>query len=389
MFLDMRKLRFILLFISILTAVSMHSQTEIIMEKEGGVFKVPCKINGLRLKFIFDTGASNVCLSENIALMMLENDYLKPEDIQGSSQSIVADGRIVNNTKVLIRKIEIGDKILENIEAVIIHNQQAPLLLGQSAIKRLGKYSISGNKLIFGTTQTVKSQPSSSQELTLKDVFLLKSEADEFYNNNAFEIAEEKYEKLLQYRFDGLKSYMLTDIKFNLADCYYYNEKTEKSLSMFLSIEDNVKSFDDDKKGTYYFQIMRCYWLLNDYNNTIKYAKFSIYYNERWSENYISSFYILASTYYNNGNGTAATYELKNVISEYLQFLEINATDCWNKKYKDDTLAILYSYLAAFSSDNDIEKYSIISAAWGNKDAVEMCKEIDVDYNKKPYKYEY
>lgn len=359
------------------------------MEKEGGVYRIPCKINGLRLKLIFDTGASNVCLSESVALMMLENDYLKTDDIQGISSSQVADGRIVNNTKIILRKIEIGDRVLENVEAVVIHNQTAPLLLGQSAIKRLGKYSISGNKLIFGTNQIVKPTQDNSQNISIKEYFALKTDADRAFRDEAYEIAEEKYEKLIQNSKGEFLTLGLPDIKFNLAECYYYNEKVEKSLALFLSIEGDIKFFDYAKIGLYYYQVMRCYWLLNDYKNTVKYSRFSIYYNERWSNNFISSYYILASTYYNNGNGLSATHELKKVILEYLQFLDINPNDCWDKNYKDKTLALLYEYLAVFSSDNNIEKYYIISAAWGNKDAIEACKDLGVDYNKKPYKYEY
>ena len=37
-------------------------QTVIYMEKEGGVYSVPCKVNGLDLRFIFDTGVSSGAL---------------------------------------------------------------------------------------------------------------------------------------------------------------------------------------------------------------------------------------------------------------------------------------------------------------------------------------
>ena len=37
--------------------------TKVRMEKAGGVYLVPIKVNGLDLKFIFDTGASSICLS--------------------------------------------------------------------------------------------------------------------------------------------------------------------------------------------------------------------------------------------------------------------------------------------------------------------------------------
>ena len=51
--------------------IGIYGQPVIQLEKDGGVFKVPCVVNGLKLKLIFDTGASNVCISQSVALMML------------------------------------------------------------------------------------------------------------------------------------------------------------------------------------------------------------------------------------------------------------------------------------------------------------------------------
>jgi len=52
---------FILMF-CLLSLQIVLSQTRIKMENEGGVYKIPSEVNGLRLKFIFDTGASYVTL---------------------------------------------------------------------------------------------------------------------------------------------------------------------------------------------------------------------------------------------------------------------------------------------------------------------------------------
>lgn len=87
-----------------LFAITLNAQTVINLEKDGGVYKIPCVVNGLKLKLIFDTGASSVCISESVAQMMLENDYLSYDDIKGTSQSQVADGRIVNNTRIMLKK---------------------------------------------------------------------------------------------------------------------------------------------------------------------------------------------------------------------------------------------------------------------------------------------
>ena len=55
--------------------------TEIPFTKEGEVLKVKCKINDLPLYFIFDTGASDVSMSDVEANFMLKNDYLSTQDV--------------------------------------------------------------------------------------------------------------------------------------------------------------------------------------------------------------------------------------------------------------------------------------------------------------------
>ena len=42
------------LFLLVVFSSSVFAQTRIIMQKEGGVYIIPCKVNGLESKFIFD-----------------------------------------------------------------------------------------------------------------------------------------------------------------------------------------------------------------------------------------------------------------------------------------------------------------------------------------------
>ena len=60
----------------LLISVTLTAQVTITMEQDGGVYKVPCIVNGAKMKFIFDTGAANVCLSESMADYLLDNDYI-------------------------------------------------------------------------------------------------------------------------------------------------------------------------------------------------------------------------------------------------------------------------------------------------------------------------
>ena len=138
-----------LLLALLLVANTICAQVTITMEQEAGVYKVPCVVNGAKMKFIFDTGAATVCLSESMAEYLLDNDYISKDDFIGTGSSTVADGRTVSHLKIILRDIEIGGLHLSNVEASIVEGQRAPLLLGQTAIQKLGKVSMEGDKLII------------------------------------------------------------------------------------------------------------------------------------------------------------------------------------------------------------------------------------------------
>ena len=115
---------------------------EVPFTKEGGVCKVKCKINGLPLHFIFDTGASDVTLSQVEANFMLKNGYLNKKDIAGSQHYMDANGNISVGTVVRINNVNFGGVDLNNIRASVVNNQKAPLLLGQSVLSKLGRVEI-------------------------------------------------------------------------------------------------------------------------------------------------------------------------------------------------------------------------------------------------------
>lgn len=129
-----------------------RTTSEIPMRKKpGGTYEVACTINGLPLKFIFDTGASDVSISSVEADFMLKNDYLSAKDFRGSKKYLTASGNICEGAIICLKEIQVGDLTLRNIEASVVKNQQAPLLLGQSALERFGTITIDNenSKLII------------------------------------------------------------------------------------------------------------------------------------------------------------------------------------------------------------------------------------------------
>lgn len=120
---------------------------EIPMQEYGGVYKVPCIVNDVPMDFIFDTGASSVCISLTEANFLYRQGKLSDKDFIGISYSQIANGDVVPNASVVLRKIEIGDLELRDVDAIITLTSDAPLLLGQSAIQRLGIIEIDGDIL--------------------------------------------------------------------------------------------------------------------------------------------------------------------------------------------------------------------------------------------------
>jgi aspartyl protease family protein len=123
--------------------------TKVRMEKAGGVYLVPIKVNGLNLKFIFDTGASSICLSSAEALVMLRQGQITQDDFVGQQQFQDATGGISVGTIIRLHTVEIGGIVLRDVEANIVDNIQAPLLLGQTALSKFGKVTIDYNNNII------------------------------------------------------------------------------------------------------------------------------------------------------------------------------------------------------------------------------------------------
>lgn len=129
---------------------------EIPFIKDGNVLSVKCKINNLPLYFIFDTGATDISLSDVEAAFMIKNNYTSEKDIIGRQQYLTADGSIIEGTVINLKKIELGELELNNIKASVVKNQKAPLLLGQSVFNKMGKFEIDNEKMKIKITYNVK-----------------------------------------------------------------------------------------------------------------------------------------------------------------------------------------------------------------------------------------
>uniref|UniRef100_UPI0025C61930 retropepsin-like aspartic protease family protein n=1 Tax=Flavobacterium sp. UBA6046 TaxID=1946552 RepID=UPI0025C61930 len=134
-----------------LPVVNVLSQTTIQLERKNGAYIVPCKVNGVPMNFIFDTGATDVTISLTEAEFLFKQGLLKENDIKQSIKYQTASGELRKGTKINLREIEISGLTLHNVSTTIVHEQNAPLLLGMSALNQLGKIEIENGKLIINS----------------------------------------------------------------------------------------------------------------------------------------------------------------------------------------------------------------------------------------------
>jgi predicted aspartyl protease len=76
---------------------------------------------------------------------LFKNGKFDENDILGVSYASIADGSIVENGLINIKRIEIGGEdgiVLENIQASVALNQDAPILLGNSVLDELASVEV-------------------------------------------------------------------------------------------------------------------------------------------------------------------------------------------------------------------------------------------------------
>lgn len=345
------------------------SQVTIQMQEDGGVYKVPCEVNGLRMKFIFDTGASNVCISMTEAKFMYENDYISSDDILGSSKSQIADGSIVENTRIRLKEIKIAGLTLRDVEAVVTHSFGAPLLLGQSAIQRLGTIQINGNELTIIEHSKEKSE---------EEIDKMFEEADYFYSKQSYSVAGKKYQEL--YELGKLSDYGI----YLLANCYYFTNKDRQAIVYYTKIT----NFSHIERSSYHGKLGSCYSNIEDYDNALYHYELQSEYDEDKYEKF-GGLYNIASTY----------RKMKNYYKAETLFFELGKNYCIEKGISEVELKTMtkkggerddffdecifnFVLCKLFNNHSDSNIRAMIKLAEsGNQQAVEFVRDTDLrDY---------
>ena len=334
------------LIIAFLFCLFLNAEVRIHMEKEGGVYKVPCKVNGLKMKFIFDTGAAKVCISSSYAEMMLENGYLDKSDIKGTSKSTIADGRVIDNVVINLRKVEIAGLTIENVPAVVVPTQNAPLLLGQSVIQKLGRVSIDGEDLVIHNANIY----------TEEEIESLFQKANNLYTDGIFGEALKYFKLVYEYEGDNINPWVL----FKMGVCYHNIGDKDSSIKCHLkAIELDDGDNEDNILYEAYSKLAALFFLKEDFYKSLEYARLKLKYAINDSER-AESYSDIGSSYYQLNNCTEGlSYSDKSIMTykSILKKRKLNTIEAWNYvlsySTKGSILADLHRY------DEAIETYMI------------------------------
>jgi clan AA aspartic protease (TIGR02281 family) len=119
--------------------------TRIPLENLGGTLVAPVVINNaIKLNFLVDSGASDVSIPADVFSTLVRTNTLTQTDITGFRNYKNADGEVFRSNTFVIRSLKIGNVEVLNVHAKVAPTN-APLLLGQSFLKRFKTWSINNS----------------------------------------------------------------------------------------------------------------------------------------------------------------------------------------------------------------------------------------------------
>ena len=116
------------------------------MVRENGVLKVPVQINGaITLKFVVDSGASDVQIPKDVFLTLIRAETITKKDFLPGKTFVLADGSKVKSDRFVLRSIKVGESTFSDVEASV-GGLDAMLLLGQSFLSKFDEWKIDNKK---------------------------------------------------------------------------------------------------------------------------------------------------------------------------------------------------------------------------------------------------
>lgn len=102
-------------------------------DRDNNQIWIPVKLNGVTMDMLYDTGFNGSVSMSLLELQILaKQGRFSEDDVLGTSYSSIADGSIVDNGVIRIHTLQIADDlIIQNVNASVAMNQEAPMLIGR------------------------------------------------------------------------------------------------------------------------------------------------------------------------------------------------------------------------------------------------------------------
>jgi clan AA aspartic protease (TIGR02281 family) len=124
------------------STASHPGEYRVLLASTGGVLVAPVVVNNsMKLNFLVDSGASDVSIPSDVFSSLLRSGAITQADITGSRQFVDANGDTSRAKVFVIRSLKVGNVEVSRVEADVAP-VNAPLLLGQSFLKRFKSWSI-------------------------------------------------------------------------------------------------------------------------------------------------------------------------------------------------------------------------------------------------------
>jgi aspartyl protease family protein len=107
-----------------------------------GHFVVDGQVNGKRVRFLVDTGASDVALSVDEA----ERIGIDTRRLTFNRPYMTANGMTIG-ASIRLQRVTVGDITIQDVEASVMPTESGMALLGMSFLNRLDGYEVRGNQL--------------------------------------------------------------------------------------------------------------------------------------------------------------------------------------------------------------------------------------------------
>ncbi len=141
------------LFFKVLTSVKFKDikKNVIYLTEEQNMKFIQLNFNGLKYKFMLDTGASNIVINQKIFTDLMSNGIINKGNYVGESFAEIADGSIISCRNWVIPEITIGAETIKNVTVSVTDSQNSMPLFGMDGLNKLNvtKLNLKNNEIIL------------------------------------------------------------------------------------------------------------------------------------------------------------------------------------------------------------------------------------------------